>query len=114
MSIIESELKQRDLPDLLRMPNGNCVQTKQEWEEIMRPHWKHMLLKEEYGEIPPYVCPEISVSKYHRDFAGKAVWENISFRFVYNGKECTVPTKLVLPVQAKDCPIFISLNLLIL
>ena len=105
MGIVYDQLKQRNLPDLLLMPNGNRVKTAKEWEEIMRPHWKELLLQEEYGKLPPYVCPEISVSKYHRNFAGKAVWENISFRFVYNGKEYTVPTKLVLPVQAKDCPI---------
>ncbi len=112
MGIISEELKKRELPDLLRLPNGERIKTQKEWVDQMRPYFKELILNEEYGKIPPYIRPEISVSKYHRDFAGKAVWENISFRFAYNGKECVVPTKLVLPVNSKDCPIFISLNFL--
>lgn len=110
--MIQSELKKRNLPDLLKLPNGDKISSKKEWEEIMRPFWKRMLLNEEYGEIPPFVQPEITARKNHITFGGKATWEDIFFKFSYNGKECTVPTKLILPNKEKDFPVFISLNFL--
>lgn len=108
--MIIEELKKRELPDVLKVPNQQTVKTKEEWENVARPYWREIILKEEYGKIPPIVVPEISTKINGVDFAGKAVWEDVSFLFKRNGKEWTVRTQLIYPKNAKKVPFFIYIN----
>ena len=109
-SVLAQELKKRELPDLLTAPNGEKVTTVERWEREMRPYWKNVLLEQCYGKTPEYVKPEIKTECNNIDFAGKAVWETVSFTFKVNGKEHTVPTQLIYPVGAKNVPFFVYLN----
>lgn len=109
-NIIQSELKNRNVPDVLLTKNGQVVKTKEQWEKEQRPYWKEIILENEYGKIPPKVTPEISIKKNSITFANKAVWETVSFTFNHNGKSHTVPTQLIYPVGAKDIPFFVYLN----
>ena len=79
--MINDALKERNLPDVLRMPDSKIITTKQDWENIARPYWKDLLLREEYGRLPPLLVPKITSRKNSVDFAGKATWEEISFSF---------------------------------
>ena len=109
-SVLASELKKRNLPDLLTAKNGERVTTAERWESEMRSYWKNILLEHCYGKTPLYVNPEIESQTNIIDFAGKAVWETVSFAFTVNGKMHIVPTQLIYPVGAKDVPFFIYLN----
>ena len=83
-SILDKELKKRAIPDVLTLPNGEKVTTKEQWEKELRPYWLKTLLREEYGRIPPSVKPTIETKVNFVDFAGKAVWETVTFTFEYN------------------------------
>ena len=111
-SIINNELAKRCLPDVLTMKNGEKVTTKEQWEQIQRPYWLNVLLEKAYGKIPPHVTPSITAEVNYVDFAGKAVWERITFTFEYNGKTHSFPTQLIYPVGAKEkcVPFFVYLN----
>jgi hypothetical protein len=108
--VLSEELKKRALPELFLTPDGKQISTKEEWENILRPYWREVLLREEYGRVPPYVAPEIQTERKYIDFAGKAVWETVSFRFNASGKEHVVPTQLIYPADGKKHPFFIYLN----
>lgn len=108
--MINDALKERNLPDVLRMPDSKIITTKQDWENIARPYWKDLLLREEYGRLPPLIVPKISTRNNLVDFAGKAKWEEISFSFQINGKQHTIPTQLIYPKDSKESPFFIYIN----
>lgn len=107
--MINEELKKRKLPNLFQMPNGQIIKTKEEWENIARPYWKKIILREEYGQIPPMIHLEISI-KNKTEFSGKTVLEEVSFTFKFNDKEYSVPTQLFYPKNKKELPFFIYLN----
>ena len=79
--MLDKELEKRNLPDLLLSENGACIQNVREWETSQKSLWRELLLKEEYGRIPPLVVPEITSWIKPVDFGGKAVWEVVSFTF---------------------------------
>ncbi len=108
--VLAKELEKRKLPDLLTAQNGEKVTTVERWESEMRPYWKNIILEHCYGKTPVYVQPKIQTKINEIDFAGKAVWETVSFTFAVNGKEHTVPTQLIYPVGAKNVPFFVYLN----
>ena len=110
MSQIIKEINKRSVPDLFLMPNGKVIKTKEEWEKIAKPYWKEVLLREEYGQVPPVINPTYSVETNRIDFAGKAVWQTVSFTFNHNDKSHTIPTQLIYPVGAKNAPFFLYLN----
>ncbi len=110
MSVLLKELEKRNLPDVLATASGEKIQTKAQWENEQRAYWLQILLEQEYGKIPPKISPEISIQSNQCDFAGKAVWETVSFTFTHNGKTHTVPTQLIYPVGAKNIPFFTYLN----
>ena len=109
-SIIYSELEKLNLPDVLTAENGKKITTKEEWENEQRPYWLNLLLEKEYGRIPPRVQPKIETEKMYLDFAGKVVWERVTFTFESNGKTHAFPTNLIYPVGANNIPFFIYLN----
>ena len=108
--MINNELKKRHLPELFLAPDGTRASTKEEWEGIMRPHWRTLLEKHIYGQLPTPLTPEITAVKNKVDFAGKAIWEEITFRFSHNGREHSVPTNLIYPADSAPHPFFIHLN----
>lgn len=107
---LSKELEKRNLPDVLVKANGESIATKEEWEKELRPHWLKLMLEHEYGKLPPYVKPEISTETNALTFAGKAVWETVTFTFTVNGKTHSFPTNLIYPVGAKKVPFFTYLN----
>ncbi len=107
--MLEELLLNRKLPNLFRV-NGQEISTIEDWENQARPYWKRQLLTEEYGQLPPKITPEITVQKNLIDFAGKGIWEQVTFAFEYNGKQHTVPTQLIYPADDKKHPFFIYLN----
>ena len=90
--------------------NNDKITTKEEWEKEQRPYWLNLLLEKEYGKLPPRVQPKIETEKMYLDFAGKVVWERVTFTFECNGKTHAFPTNLIYPVGAKNIPFFIYLN----
>ena len=109
-SSMKTTLCERALPNALLMPNGKTVSSKEEWESIMRPHWTRLFWEEEYGQMPLKVIPQIKVIPKEVDFAGKGIWEEISFTFHKDGKTHTVLTQLIYPREKKNNPFFIMLN----
>ncbi len=110
MSIIFEELQKRKLPDLFCDENGNKITTIEEWENVMRPYFRELILRIEYGKMPPYFKPEISNSKVDVTFAGKAKWERVEFTFTHEKKSHVVPTQLIIPKDKIGCPFIIYLN----
>lgn len=107
---LSKELEKRNLPDVLIKADGEVVETKEAWEKELRGHWLKLLREHEYGTPPPYVQPEVSTLTNVVNFAGKAVWETVTFTFTVNGKSHSFPTQLIYPVGAKKVPFFIYLN----
>ena len=110
VDMINAELKKRNLPDTFYVPNEKIIKDKESWENFARPYWKELLLREEYGRLPPVIVPEIITRTNSVDFAGKATWEKISFSFKRNEKQHIVLTQLIYPKNKKDNPFFICLN----
>ena len=110
MAILSKELTKRNLPDVLVKADGKAVTTSKEWEKELRPYWLQLLLEHEYGKVPPYIQPEISTQTNYITFAGKAVWETVTFTFTVNGKQHAFPTQLIYPAGAKKAPFFVYLN----
>lgn len=108
--MIKQELEKRNLPDLLVTVDGTRISNKNDWEQIMRPYWKKMVLEHVFGNVPPYVKPEIATSKKDVDFGGKADWDEVTFTFEYNGKTHSVPTQLILPRKKEQCPVFVYVD----
>ena len=100
-NILQKELEKRKLPNLFCVNEGKIIQTKEAWENIARPYWKNIVLQEEYGKMPPIIDPTVSVKKNSIDFAGKVMWEEVSFTFKRNGKTHVVPTQLIYPINKK-------------
>ena len=107
--VLNNELKKRDLPDLLKLPNGTVVKTKNDWENFARPYWINLLLQEEYGKLPKYVKPTTNIIRNGVDFAGKGTWDEVIFTFDVNNEKHVVPTQLILP-NNKPVAIFLYLN----
>ena len=108
--MIKQELEKRNLPDLFTGADGTRILDKETWEQQQRIYWKQQLFENVFGNIPPYVKPEISVREKKVNFGGKAKWEEICFTFSHSGKEHTVPTQLLLPCKKEKCPVFIYVN----
>ncbi len=108
--VLTKELEKRNLPDVLVKTDCETVTTKEEWENELRPHWLKLMLEHEYGKLPPYVKPEISTSTNALTFAGKAVWETVTFTFTVNGNRHSFPAQLIYPVGARKIPFFTYLN----
>ena len=108
--MLDKELKKRNLPDLLFSKNGEYIQNVQKWETLQKPFWRELLLQEEYGKIPPMVLPEISSWVKPISFGGKAVWEVVTFTFRYCGKEHTISTQMIYPINSIENPFIIYLN----
>ncbi|MBR2023477.1 MAG: hypothetical protein IJ996_03070 [Clostridia bacterium] len=108
--ILQSELKKRNLPNLFQMPDGQVIQTKEEWENKARLYWREVLLKEEYGQVPSLITPKIALETKAIDFAGKAKWETVSFTFEKNGNTHVIPTQLIFPKNKTNIPFFIYIN----
>jgi len=107
--MLNLDLNNRKLPSLFEA-DGKIANSKADWESFMRPHWKKVLLDNVFGVLPPYVEPKISVVKDRPNFGGKAVWENVAFTFDYNGRSHTVPTRLILPKNVQNVPVFIYVD----
>lgn len=108
--MIREELNKRNLPDLFLMPNGKRITNREEWEQIARPYWRELILREEYGQSLPVVTPVVSVQQKESDFAGKATWQEVNFTFEVNGNTHTVPTQLIYPKDVENIPFFIYLD----
>lgn len=108
--MIKQELEKRNLPDLFVTTDGIRISNKTEWEQMMRPHWKKMVQEHVFGNMPPYVKPDIAVVQKDVDFGGKANWEEVTFTFEYNGKTHAVPAQLILPRGNKRCPVVVYID----
>ena len=106
----EEVLAKLGLPDLFLAEDGTRVSRKEEWEEKMRPYWRELILREEYGKLPPVMTPSTEKTFDPVTFANKAVYEHIAFTFTRDERTHTVPTSLIYPKGAKEIPFFIYIN----
>ncbi|MBQ3235487.1 MAG: hypothetical protein IJA97_04945 [Clostridia bacterium] len=105
--MIEKELIKRNLPSLFGGEENVSVKR---WEEVFKPKWRDLLLKEEYGYFPPIIEPKIKAELNPETFSGKATWEEVTFTFERNGKSHSVKTNLIFPKRKTNLPFFIFLN----
>jgi len=105
--MLKKELEKRKLPDLfLNEENVDVIR----WEEYFKPYWKEVLLKEEYGYIPLHIQPAITEKEISIDFAGKAKWIEVTFRFEKDDKSHEFRTQLIYPKKDEKLPFFININ----
>lgn len=109
MSAVMKALEERGLPSLLTLPDGRTA-GRAEWESILRPYWRELLLREEYGEQPPLVTPTVTAEKNPINWGGKISWEQINFCFTRGDRSHTVKTQLLLPMGRTGVPCFLVLN----
>ena len=111
MKNLYNELQKRNLPDIFyNFESEQRITGLEEWKKIMRPFWIKQLCKEEYGQCPPVVEPSITTKRNVVNFAGKAIWEEVTFTFEHNGKTHSVPTQLIYPKNKQNIPFVVSLN----
>ena len=108
--MLEEVLKSRRLPDMFLAQDGTRVSRKEDWEAKMRPYLRALILREEYGQLPPRADVSIASSTDAVTFANKAVWEHVSFSFTVGERTHTVPTSLIYPRGAKQIPFFMYIN----
>lgn len=108
--MLKEALKNLALPDLFLHKDGTRVSRKEEWEEKMRPYLRELVLREEYGKMPPVVHPTAERTVDDITFADKAIYEHISFTFELEGRTHTVPTALIYPKGARSIPFFMYIN----
>lgn len=110
MQKLERLVEERALPDLFAALGGKTP-TAEGWETLCRPQLKRALLEHIYGQFPSEILAAKVETKTNRvNFAGKAVWEEVTFTFERGGKTHAVKTQLVYPTNAKNLPFFISLQ----
>ena len=102
------DIMKRNVPDFFAN-KGRKITTLQAWEDY-RQELKQLFLKEEYGFLPEKIVPTVRIEPEWVDFAGKAVWEKVYFTFEKDGKSHTVKADLILPKNARNVPVFLSLN----
>ena len=96
--------------DKLPSLTGN-VKTPDEWAN-RRNEIKEILQREEYGYFPPILPASVNViSKKDKEFAGKAVVEELEFSLENQGKKFTFPAKMIYPNNKKNnIPFFVFIN----
>ncbi|MDR2774725.1 MAG: acetylxylan esterase [Tannerella sp.] len=110
----ESKTPRYVLPDVLRLNNGQKVETKEEWEKLGRPELMEMFASEMYGRTPG---EKIRV-RYEKltenpdDMGGKATCKQVKFIFSNaEGKEIEAILLLYIPNKPeKKVPVFVSYN----
>ncbi len=53
-NIDEAKVPPYTLPDILKMPNGKEVKTKEEWNKIQRPYIYHLYEENQFGRYPTH------------------------------------------------------------
>ena len=98
--------------DFFKMPDffGASLSSREAWEK-KRNEIKSLILDEEYGSFDLPTAPTVSVERQGINFAGKADWDRVSFRFSDGKKTHTVETELILHKESPlDRPIFIYID----
>lgn len=108
--MIEAALKDRQLPDLLTMQNGQPV-TEDNWQD-RRQELVQILADNLYGHTPPApsqvrVTP-LGIDRY-RHFGGKAVTQQYSIAFDTPSGEFSFPFSMTLPKQVEKPPVIMLL-----
>lgn len=97
----------RGIPDFFGIEGA--TPSLSEWQEI-REKIKKLFLDTEYGNLPKRIEPKIRVESNYIDFAGKAVWEDVFFKFENDGKSHEVKAELILPKGKKNVPVFVYIS----
>lgn len=111
MSVIETLLAERKLPELLKFADGRDV-TPANWEE-RRQEILGILENEIYGNAP--AAPEIRVTKTdakskYSYFAGKAITNELKISFDTDNGEFSFPAVEIVPKSDKRVPVFVLIN----
>lgn len=109
--MIDRLLRERNLPDVLTMNNGDPV-TKDSWQERKR-ELIDCLSKNLYGYTPPkpgYVrAVSTGTDNFYR-FGGKATAELIDIRFDTPGGEFSFPIRAITPNNAEKPPVILLIS----
>ena len=105
---VENLPLQKGLPDPFLMPNGQRVQTLQDWRK-QREYLKAMLVHYQYGQMPPRP-KEIEIKLDGSEFVydGKGVEEHYTLTIRRNGKSVTCRFLIVRPAMKKRYPTIIK------
>ncbi len=103
-----NEAIKRAIPDFFVSGNKK-ITTLEEWSE-KREELKELFLKTEYGKRPPMLTPEITTEEQGVNFANKASWESVFFKFKNEKGEHTVRTELILPKSEAPVPVFLYIS----
>ncbi|MBO5312889.1 MAG: hypothetical protein J6B29_02880 [Clostridia bacterium] len=105
--MINSKYLKREIPNFFVL-DGKSIEDKDSWE-IKRNELKRLFLAEEYGERPS-LAYSVTSEEQGINFAGKARWESVFFKFEGNGESHTVRCELVLPRVKMKSPVFVFAN----
>ena len=101
----------KELPDPLRMANGEQVKTPEEWRNNRRPELLKLVQHYMYG-FAPVETPQLSAEVVRVDdkaLNGKAVLEEITLKFGPENRG-RINLLLIRPAKPGPCPVFVGLN----
>ncbi len=110
--MIESILKDLELPAILKFKNGKNVKNLEGFER-RRSELKQILQKEVYGILPPppkHLSVETVGEVDDHFLAGFATCKNLVFHCEINGEDATFPVTEILPHREGKIPVFVCIN----
>ena len=110
MGTVDTLIKKRELPELLRFEDGSPV-TRAGWEK-RRAELVEILCREVYGVAPP-APDEVTVTEVKRkekDYAGKGRTRELTLSFDTDKGEFAFPVTEVVPTDGENVPMFVMLN----
>jgi hypothetical protein len=102
---------QAELPDVLKLSNGQKVTTPKQWSEQRRPELKALFAHYMYGEIPPKPAKlNFDTQVLDKKFlGGKATLKNVTISIA--GSEIPkIDLLMVTPNTTTPAPVFLTLN----
>lgn len=109
--MIIEQLKERNLPELLKFNNGKVVENIEQWQE-RRKEIKNILSEEEYGYFPKeHFKLDYSVLEENNNYcAGNAIYKKIELTLSKDNESFSFPIDMAIPKKETVCPLFIYMD----
>lgn len=112
MNQVNGLLKERNIPELLRLNNGSPVNSISDFEK-RQEEIKKLLQEKEYGIIPKkpeHLSVEVTRENNENCMAGKAIRRDLKFTATLDGKEFSFIATAVIPKLEGKIPAFVHIN----
>ena len=108
----EEKIPSYQLPDLLKLSNGDRVEDVDDWEQKRRPEILQLFKDEVYGSKPNIDLAPTSIEVLENNSAldGTAIRKQVAINYERNGKQIRINVLLFLPNDVASPPMFVGYN----